>query len=184
MTGLAAQLPQPVSLAELAAAIGGEIVGDGEQIITSISSLAEAGPGSITFLANPRYAPMLAESQAAAVLLAAVDEANPHLNQVVVANPDFAFAQVVELFGPQQPRMPVGVHPTAVIGDGVEIGANTTIDRGALDDTVIENGVIIDNLVQIAHNVHIGENTAIAGCVGISGSTTVGKTVCWRGVSV
>jgi len=61
------------------------------------------------------------------------------------------------------------------IGDRVEIGANTTIDRGALDDTIIEQGVKIDNLVQVGHNVFIGENTAIAGCAGIAGSTTIGK---------
>ncbi|MGL1833760.1 UDP-3-O-(3-hydroxymyristoyl)glucosamine N-acyltransferase [Rhodocyclaceae bacterium SMB388] len=61
-----------------------------------------------------------------------------------------------------------------LIGDDVEIGANTTIDRGALDDTVIRDGAKIDNLVQIAHNVHIGEMTAIAGCVGIAGSTHIG----------
>ena len=61
------------------------------------------------------------------------------------------------------------------IGDRVEIGANTTVDRGALDDTRIGDGVIIDNLVMIAHNVQIGDNTAIAGNSGIAGSTTVGK---------
>ncbi|MFA6015065.1 MAG: UDP-3-O-(3-hydroxymyristoyl)glucosamine N-acyltransferase [Gallionellaceae bacterium] len=62
-----------------------------------------------------------------------------------------------------------------VIGNDVEIGANTTIDRGALDDTVIEDGVKLDNQIQIAHNVHIGAHTAIAGCVGIAGSATIGK---------
>jgi UDP-3-O-[3-hydroxymyristoyl] glucosamine N-acyltransferase len=280
VTGLAAQLPQPVRLAELAAAIGGEIVGDGEQIITSISSLAEAGPGSITFLANPRYAPMLAESQAAAVLLAAADEANPHLNQVVVANPDFAFAQVVELFGPQQPRMPIGVHPTAVIGDGVEIGkdcsigayavieagasigsgcviyphayvgfqsiigeksiiyphatvreqcqlgkrvilhsgavvgsdgfgyatvqgvhhkipqignvvvgddveigANTTIDRARFGVTTIGAGTKMDNLAQIAHNVTMGQGCIIVAQSGVAGSTELGNYVTIAGQS-
>lgn len=61
------------------------------------------------------------------------------------------------------------------IGDDVEIGANTTIDRGAIDDTVIESGVRLDNLIQIAHNVRIGEHTAIAATTGISGSTTIGK---------
>jgi UDP-3-O-[3-hydroxymyristoyl] glucosamine N-acyltransferase len=61
------------------------------------------------------------------------------------------------------------------IGNNVDIGANTCIDRGALEDTVIANGVIIDNQVQIAHNCVIGENTAIAGCVGIAGSTIIGK---------
>ncbi len=62
-----------------------------------------------------------------------------------------------------------------VIGDDVEIGANTTIDRGALDDTVIEHGVKLDNQIQVAHNVFIGAHTAIAGCAGISGSTRVGR---------
>jgi UDP-3-O-[3-hydroxymyristoyl] glucosamine N-acyltransferase len=60
------------------------------------------------------------------------------------------------------------------IGDDVEIGANTCIDRGALADTVIEDGVKLDNLIQIAHNVRIGRNTAMAGCGAIAGSTTVG----------
>ncbi|MCK4743591.1 MAG: UDP-3-O-(3-hydroxymyristoyl)glucosamine N-acyltransferase [Sulfuriflexus sp.] len=62
-----------------------------------------------------------------------------------------------------------------VIGDDVEVGANTTIDRGALDDTVIGNGVKLDNQIQIAHNVIIGDHTAIAGCVGIAGSTVIGR---------
>ena len=62
-----------------------------------------------------------------------------------------------------------------VIGDDVEIGANTSIDRGALDDTVIGNGVKIDNQIQIAHNVVIGDHSALAGCVGIAGSTRIGR---------
>ncbi len=60
------------------------------------------------------------------------------------------------------------------IGDDVEIGANTCIDRGALEDTVIGNGVKLDNLVQIAHNVQIGDHTAVAGGVGIAGSAKIG----------
>ncbi len=62
-----------------------------------------------------------------------------------------------------------------VIGDDVEIGANTTIDRGALADTVIGDGVKLDNLIQIAHNVQIGEHTALAGCAAVAGSATIGK---------
>lgn len=61
------------------------------------------------------------------------------------------------------------------IGDDVEIGANTTIDRGALKDTVVEDGVKLDNQIQIAHNVRIGAHTAVAGCTAIAGSTTIGK---------
>lgn len=64
---------------------------------------------------------------------------------------------------------------SVIIGDDVEIGANTTIDRGALEDTVIEEGVKLDNQLQIAHNVRIGAHTAIAGATAIAGSTTIGK---------
>ena len=60
------------------------------------------------------------------------------------------------------------------IGDDVEIGANTCIDRGALSNTIIEDGVKLDNLVQIGHNVHIGKHTAMAGCVGVAGSAHIG----------
>jgi UDP-3-O-[3-hydroxymyristoyl] glucosamine N-acyltransferase len=60
------------------------------------------------------------------------------------------------------------------IGNDVEIGANTCIDRGALQDTVIEDGVKLDNLIQIGHNVHIGRHTAMAGCVGVAGSARIG----------
>ncbi|HEW98490.1 MAG: UDP-3-O-(3-hydroxymyristoyl)glucosamine N-acyltransferase [Candidatus Parabeggiatoa sp. nov. 3] len=61
------------------------------------------------------------------------------------------------------------------IGNDVEIGANTTIDKGALDDTTIGNGVRLDNQIQIGHNVQVGEHTAMAGCVGIAGSTCIGS---------
>lgn len=61
------------------------------------------------------------------------------------------------------------------IGDDVEIGANTTIDRGALEDTVIEDGVKLDNQIQVAHNVRIGSHSALAGCVGIAGSARIGR---------
>ena len=64
---------------------------------------------------------------------------------------------------------------SVLIGDDVEIGANTTIDRGALEDTVIEDGVKLDNQIQIAHNVYIGAHSALAGCVGIAGSARIGR---------
>ena len=75
------------------------------------------------------------------------------------------------------PRRVSGRSPPSavVIGDDVELGANVTVDRGAIDDTVIEDGVKIDNQVQVAHNCRIGANTVIAGCVDIAGSTAVGR---------
>jgi UDP-3-O-[3-hydroxymyristoyl] glucosamine N-acyltransferase len=64
---------------------------------------------------------------------------------------------------------------TVLVGDDVEIGANTSIDRGAIDDTVVEDGVKLDNQIQVGHNVLIGAHTVIAACTGISGSTVIGK---------
>jgi len=89
---------------------------------------------------------------------------------VVIGSDGFGFAREADgswLKIPQTGR--------AIIGDDVEIGANTTIDRGALDDTVIGDGVKLDNQVQIAHNVRIGGHSVIAGCVGIAGSTRIGS---------
>lgn len=71
-----------------------------------------------------------------------------------------------------------------VIGNDVEIGANTTIDRGALADTIIEDGVKLDNQIQIAHNCHIGAHTAMAGCVGVAGSAKIGKYCTFGGAAM
>ncbi|MDK9559000.1 UDP-3-O-(3-hydroxymyristoyl)glucosamine N-acyltransferase [Marinobacter sp. M216] len=70
-----------------------------------------------------------------------------------------------------------------VLGDDVEVGANTTIDRGALDDTIIGDGVKLDNLIQIAHNVQIGDHSAMAAMVGIAGSTRIGRHCVFGGAS-
>jgi UDP-3-O-[3-hydroxymyristoyl] glucosamine N-acyltransferase len=79
-------------------------------------------------------------------------------------------------FAPERGRwLKVPQVGTVRVGSDVEIGANTTVDRGAIEDTVIADGVKLDNLIQVGHNVHIGEHTAIAACTGVSGSTTIGK---------
>lgn len=94
---------------------------------------------------------------------------------VVIGADGFGFAQDGERWQkvPQLGRV--------IVGNEVEVGANTTIDRGALDDTVIGNGVKLDNQIQIAHNVRIGDNTAIAACVGIAGSTRIGQRCTFGG---
>lgn len=71
-----------------------------------------------------------------------------------------------------------------MIGDDVDIGANTTIDRGALADTVIEDGVKLDNQIQIGHNCHIGAHTAMAGCVGVAGSAKIGRHCTFGGAAM
>ena len=88
---------------------------------------------------------------------------------VVIGADGFGFARDGEVW------VKVPQLGSVIIGDDVEIGANTSIDRGALEDTVIDNGVKLDNQIQVGHNAHIGEHTIVAGCVGISGSARIGR---------
>jgi len=258
-------------LSEIAAHLGGRVLGDAGVRISQIATLEKAQPDQISFLTNSKYRAQLASTQAGAVILGEADADATGLPRIVSDNAYAYFARVSALLNPLPEAKP-GIHPgafigagaaidatasiaaTAVIGEGarigaysvvgagcciganvvigsharlyprvviyhgcvigdnliahsgavigsdgfgfamdagrwikiqqigrvvigndVEIGANTTIDRGALDDTVIEDGVKLDNQIQVAHNVHIGAHTAIAGCVGIAGSTTIGR---------
>lgn len=91
----------------------------------------------------------------------------------VIGNDGFGYAEETKDGSKHWVKIPqVG---RVVIHDNVDIGANTTIDRGAIDDTVIEEGVKLDNLIQIAHNCRIGAHTVIAGCTGVAGSAIIGK---------
>ena len=259
------------TLAQIAALLGGRVLGDAEIEIAQVATLEQAKSDEISFLTNSKYRGKLAATRAGAVILNEGDANATGLPRIVSSNPYAYFAKVSALLNPL-PKAVSGVHPRAivgqdaqidptasiaamavigsgvvigarcvigegcfigdnvtigagvrlhprvvvyqdcvlgdnliahsgvvigadgfgfameegrwikipqigrvVIGNDVEIGANTTIDRGALDDTVIEDGVKLDNQIQIAHNVKIGAHTAIAGCVGIAGSTTIGK---------
>ncbi len=260
-----------ITVGELAEHIGARLRGEPTCVIERVATLSNAGPGSVSFLANPRYGAQLASTLASAVILAEAFEPKCPSHALVLDNPYLGYARAAALLNPSPPvasgrhpsasvaptaevdpsawigphgvvgagvrvgaRSYVGpgcvledqvvvgddvrlsanvtlcrevrigdrvlIHPGVVIGadgfgianddgrwvkvpqlgsvrvgDDVEIGANTTIDRGALEDTVIEVGVKIDNLVQIGHNVHIGAHTAIAGCAGIAGSARIGK---------
>lgn len=259
------------SLREIAEQLGAEIHGDGDCRIEKVGTLAGAGPGDISFLANRRYRRQLLKTRASAVILDPEFLSACPVAALVVANPYLAYARVAAMLSPARP-VEAGIHPTAsvseaadvdasvyigpkavveegtiigprtiigpgcvierdvrigadcvlepnvsichgvvigqrvllhpgvvigadgfgiandngvwvkvpqlgsvCIGDDAEIGANTAIDRGAIENTVIEEGVKLDNLIQIGHNVHIGAHTAIAACVAIGGSTTIGK---------
>ena len=259
------------TIAELAELVGGTVRGDGSLCIDSVATLAGAGEGQISFLANPRYRKQLDSSRASAVIIAPAEARNWDGNAIIVADPYLAYAKIATILS-ERTRHPSGIHPHAsvnsaaeihssayigshvvveegavigagacigpgcvigrhveigadstlvanvtinegcqlgeralihpgvvigsdgfglandegrwvkvpqlgrvILGKDVEVGANTTIDRGAIEDTIIEDGVKLDNLIQVAHNVHIGENTAIAACTGIAGSTRIGK---------
>jgi UDP-3-O-[3-hydroxymyristoyl] glucosamine N-acyltransferase len=258
-------------LSEIAARLGGRVLGHAETCISQVATLETAQSAHISFLTNSKYRSQLASTRAGAVILGESDADATTLPRIISDNPYVYFAKVSTLLNPLSEAQP-GIHPSAVIGTGVkidasasiaalaviasgatigassvigegcyigenviigsharlyprvviyhdcelgnnlivhsgavigadgfgiamdeqhwikipqigrvligndvEIGANTTIDRGALDDTVIEDGVKLDNQIQIAHNVRIGAHTAIAGCVGIAGSTSIGR---------
>ncbi|HDS1679204.1 TPA: UDP-3-O-(3-hydroxymyristoyl)glucosamine N-acyltransferase [Pseudomonas putida] len=260
-----------MTLGQLAEALGATLKGPEALPITGLATLQEAGPGQLSFLANPQYRKYLDNCQAAAVLLKAADAEGFAGNALIVADPYLAYARISHLFDPK-PKAVAGIHPSAVVaddaqvdasasigpfaviesgariganvsigahcfvgarcvvgeggwlaprvtlyhdvtigkrvviqsgaviggegfgfanekgiwrkiaqiggvtlGDDVEIGVNTAVDRGALSDTRIGDGVKLDNQIQIAHNVQIGDHTAMAACVGISGSTRIGK---------
>tara|TARA_R110001599_G_scaffold353463_1_gene593045 strand:+ start:92849 stop:93874 length:1026 start_codon:yes stop_codon:yes gene_type:complete len=259
------------SLAELADRYGLEFTGEEGISVSGIATLAEAGPEDIAFLANKKYLPQLASTQAAAVILSPDLVTHCPVACLVTETPYVAFARISHLFD-KSPQSGPGVHPTAVVssearihpsasigphvvvepgavvaagvvlgagvyvghdsrlgagsrvlpnaviyhdvhlgehclihaqavlgadgfgfaagpdgwekvcqlggvrlGDRVEVGAGTTVDRGTLGHTLIEDGVIIDNQVQVGHNCRIGKNTAIAGCTGLAGSTIIGS---------
>jgi UDP-3-O-[3-hydroxymyristoyl] glucosamine N-acyltransferase len=260
-----------ISLADIAAKLGGSVHGDASVRITQINTLEKAGPDQISFLTNSKYREQLSSTRAGALILGSADQDATEMPRIISDNPYAYFARVSALLNPG-PEVQPGVHPSATVGKGalidasasiaanavigsmavigpgsvigagcsvgdrtvigshallypgvviyhdcvigdnliahsgvvigadgfgfameqghwikipqigrvligndVEIGANTTIDRGALDDTVIMDGVKLDNQIQIAHNVKIGAHTAIAGCVGIAGSTSIGS---------
>lgn len=259
-----------LSLGELAVRFGCELRGDPDLIVASVAPLASAAPGTLSFLANPRLAPQLAQTRASAVVLDEKSASGSPVPVLISSNPHALFARVAAVLHPEPtphpgvhatalvdpaasvdpaaevaayavigagsrigPRSIIGpgciigrdveigpdcrlvarvtlgdrlrlaarviIHPGAVlgadgfgyaregvrwlkvpqvgtvlIGEDVEIGANTTIDRGAIEDTVIGEGVKLDNQIQIGHNVQIGAHTAVAGCTGISGSTRIG----------
>jgi UDP-3-O-[3-hydroxymyristoyl] glucosamine N-acyltransferase len=268
-----------VTLEEIVARLGGELAGDGKLEVSAITTLEAAGPGQLSFLANPKYRAKLATTRATAVIVAPEVVKDCPTAAIVTPQPYLYFARVAQWLHPKS-RPPVGIHPSAVvegtvsesasigpnvrigsgtvvgdhvvieancclgedcrigedswlhagvsiysgcrigaraiihsgavigadgfgfaresdgswvkipqtgrvvIGADVEIGANTTIDRGALEDTIIEDGVKLDNQIQIGHNVRIGAHTAIAGCAGIAGSARIGKRCTFGGAAM
>lgn len=266
------------TLADVIAALGGDLVGASDIEITRLGPLEGADSGTLSFLSNVRYQSQLQSTAAACVIVAPAfaETASARGAAIVTPDPYLYFARLTQWWGARvRPQAAPRIHPSAVIdpsavlgegvdvgalavieagvtigagarigahcviernaqigvgtrlaarvtvgfdsrigarciihggavigadgfgfapvksadggrwekieqlgavqiGDDVEIGANTCIDRGALDDTVIADGVKLDNLIQIGHNVRIGAHTAIAGCVAVAGSTRIG----------
>ena len=139
----------------------GENVVLGENVIVGPGSVIE---NDVFIGANSRLEPNVTIKQKCII-----GESCHVFSGVVIGSDGFGYAEDAGVWIkiPQVGRV--------IIGNNVDIGANTTIDRGALDDTVIEDGCKLDNLIQIGHNCFIGAHTVIAGCVGIAGSAVIGK---------
>ncbi len=136
------------SLADLAALLDARLIGDGDVQITGVAGIREARPGDVTFLVNPRYESYLVDTRASAVLVA-----EPRMGcaipQLLSSDPYIAFLRCVKIFRQERPRPPVGVHPTAVVGEGVTLGEGVSIGPYA----VIEEGAVLgDGAVVMAHS--------------------------------
>jgi UDP-3-O-[3-hydroxymyristoyl] glucosamine N-acyltransferase len=136
--------------------VDGRVVGDGATPIHGVNGLDEAGPGELSFLANPKYAALLATTRAAAVLVAPGAPAAA-VPTVVVADPNLAFAKIAAALVPPAPPRPRGVHPTAVIGAGVTFGPDASIGPHC----VVEEGASIGDRTVLVAQVFVGRGARI-----------------------
>jgi UDP-3-O-[3-hydroxymyristoyl] glucosamine N-acyltransferase len=144
-------------LAELADLLGARLVGDGGVEITGVAGLREARRGDVTFLVNPRYEGYLKDTGASAVLVSE-PRSDCAIAQLVAADPYFAFLKAVKIFRQERPRPPRGVHPTAVIGAGVLLGADVSIGPFAVieEDAVIGDRAVVMAQSYVGHRAQLG----------------------------
>lgn len=164
-------------LQEIAGLIGARILGNPQVEITGVSSITEAGPGDITFLASKRYLDEIYRTKASAVIVKEELKDLP-VNMLVVENPLLAFAKVLEVFH-KRPSRPPGISNKAIIGQDVVFGPDVTIYPSVyIDDNVtIGKGVTIFPHVYIGHGVSIGDDSTIYPNVTIRENVTVGRRV-------
>ena len=148
--------PKSLNLKEIAELVGGELIGDGSVAITGAAGIKEAKDGEITFLSNVKYAPYLEETRASAVITfrEAVAGSKPLIR---TSNPSTAFTKVLSVLKPYQARNFTGVHPTAVVDPGAELGPRVGIGPYA----VIENGVTIGEGSVIEAHTFVGAGSSL-----------------------
>jgi UDP-3-O-[3-hydroxymyristoyl] glucosamine N-acyltransferase len=143
------------TLEELAKLVGGRVAGDPAVRVRGVNGIAEAGPGELTFLANPRYAPLLASTKASAAVVA---EGVPcPVPSIVVRNPDLAFARAAERLAGAPWRPPAGVHPGAVVARDASIGRDVSIGAAC----VVEPGASIGDRTVLYPQVYVGPGARI-----------------------
>jgi len=168
-----------MKLAEIAERLGGTLEGDGDVDIRAVAGLKEAGPGDISFLANPKYAPQVTQTRASAVIVPLDWDRPVSCSLIRSDNSDRAFAEAAQLFYRPVPAPPPGIHPTAVVdgsaelGDNVSIGAHCTVEGGVV---IGANTVIQSNCV-IGYGTVIGRDCLIYPLVSMREYTEIGNRV-------
>ncbi len=145
------------TLREIAEMVGGRVEGDPDTVITGVSGVKEADEGDITFIAKPKYLALLHESKASAVVVGEDLPDDLPIPAVRVKNPDMAFATIVNSIAPPPPKVERGIHPSAQIGEGVELGEGVSIQAFV----VIRDGAKIGDGTVVMPGVFIGEQTVI-----------------------
>lgn len=166
------------TLKEIAKFIDGEIVGDGSIVITGVAGIKEAVEGDITFLANPKYSPLIDTTRASAIITSREVEKVPK-PIIRTENPSLAFAKIISLAAPNEARHPKGIHPSAVIGKDVALGKDVSIGPYAVieDSVSIGDKSIIYAGCFIGHHTKIGSDTLIYPNVSIRENIIIGSRV-------
>lgn len=146
-----------MKLAEIAERLGGTLEGDGDVDIRAVAGLKEAGPGDLSFLANPKYASQVTETRASAVIVPLDWDRPVSCSLIRSTNSDRAFAEAAQFFYEPVPAPPAGVHPSAVVDESVQLGGNVSIGAHC----TIEKGVVIGENTVIQANCVIGYGTVI-----------------------
>ncbi|MCM8757509.1 MAG: UDP-3-O-(3-hydroxymyristoyl)glucosamine N-acyltransferase [Candidatus Omnitrophica bacterium] len=165
------------TLKEIAELIEGKVVGDEDVIITGFSNIKEAKPGDITFLANPRYAHLLEETEASAIITS-FEVKSTSKNLIQTQNPSLAFAKLISIFSPPTIRQK-GIHPTAILGKNVFLGKDVSVGAYTVieDDVSIGDGTTIYPACFIGYNSKIGKDSLIYPHVSIREGTIIGNRV-------
>jgi UDP-3-O-[3-hydroxymyristoyl] glucosamine N-acyltransferase len=167
------------TLKEIAEIIDGEVVGDAHIVITGVSGIKEAHKGDITFVANPKYFPLIDKTYASAVITSRDIKSVPK-PIIRTDNPSLAFAKVISSFAaPLEITRPSGIHPTAILGKNVTLGKNAAVGAYVVieDEVSIGNNTIIYAGCFIGHHTEIGSDTLIYPRVSIRERITIGKRV-------
>lgn len=164
-------------LREISELVGGELLGDGDVEIYGVAGIKEAREGEITFVANPRYLSYVNRTRASAIIMKDIQYNGKPMIQV--ENPYWAWAKVVEAFSTKKRKKGKGIHPTAIIGENVEIGKDVWIQCYAVigDNVRIGDEVVISPLAYIGDDVQIGAQTFIYPTVTIREDVRIGERV-------